>query len=92
MPKKEETDSYLDDWKRLWEPDLEAIAYNGATCDPTRVDPKVLQWVKRNCSHKPHFIKIINNNAANGRPGLKLRGNQCQLVSKFCEIVHSLAT
>jgi hypothetical protein len=59
--------SYVKEWKRLWKPDLEAIAYNGNTVDPTKVDPKVLQWVKDNCAHKPHFVKIINKTAAHGR-------------------------
>ena len=75
--------SYLDEWKSMWEPDLEAIAYNGATCDPTRVDPKVLQWTKQNCSHQPHFIKIVNIGAAHNG------SNICQLVSKLCHLFHT---
>lgn len=81
MPKPKQSYSYVDEWKRRWEPDLEAIAYNGNSCDPTRVDPKVLQWAKANCVDKPHFIKIINNGAANGRPGL-VQKNSSSLVSK----------
>jgi hypothetical protein len=73
----------------MWEPDLEAIAFNGATCDPTRVDPKVLHWAKRNCSHTPHFIKIVNNNAANGRLHCKSGKNNCQLVRKLHHRFHS---
>ncbi|KAG0592019.1 hypothetical protein M758_1G202500 [Ceratodon purpureus] len=70
MPKRKETYSFVDEWKSLWKPDLDALGgYNGATSDPTRIDPKVVEWAKHNCSHKPHFIKIINNNAANGDPG-----------------------
>ena len=80
MPKQKERYSYLDEWKSLWEPHLEAIAYNGATCDPTRVDHKVLEWVQHHCSHQPHFIKIINTGAVHGGPGLKLN-TKCQLVS-----------
>lgn len=39
---------YLDEWKCLWRPDLEAIGYNGTTIDPTKVDAKVLQWAREN--------------------------------------------
>ncbi|KAG0629065.1 hypothetical protein M758_1G074200 [Ceratodon purpureus] len=62
--------AYVDEWKSLWEPDLEAIGYGGITTDPTKVDPKVLRWVKNNCGRQPHFIKVINPNSAHGRPGL----------------------
>ena len=81
MPKREETYSYLDEWKRMWAPDLEAIAFNGATCDPTLVHPKVLHWAKLNCSGAPHFIKVVNSGAAKGRPGLRDTNAACQLVS-----------
>lgn len=67
---RRQKDSYVDDWKSLWEPDLEAIGYNGITTDPTKVDPKVLEWAKTNCAHKPHFVKVVPANAAHGRPGL----------------------
>lgn len=63
---------------------MEAMAYNGATCDPTRVDPKVLQWVKSNCAKKPHFIKVINQTAAVGwlpPPGARDAGRQqCKMI------------
>lgn len=75
MPKARHDYAYVDEWKSRWEPELEAIAYNGATCDPTRVDPKVLDWVKQKCHDTPHFVKIINPNAANGKPGLVLRNS-----------------
>jgi hypothetical protein len=71
----------VDEWRSQWQPDLAAIAYNGNSCDPTRVDPKVLQWTKDNCMATPHFIKIINSGAAKGRPGLKLK-NSSSIVSK----------
>ncbi|KAG0599390.1 hypothetical protein M758_12G148800 [Ceratodon purpureus] len=67
-------DSFVEDWRSLWEPDLQAIAFNGATCDPTRVEPKVLQWAKEHCSHKPHFIKVINKCASRNSP------RSCHLV------------
>ncbi|KAG0608412.1 hypothetical protein M758_8G104400 [Ceratodon purpureus] len=72
MPNPRKPHSYVDEWKSQWEPDLEAIGcVNGNSCDPTKVDPKVLEWAKDNCIDKPHFIKIINSGAAKGRPGLK---------------------
>lgn len=83
MPKPRQAYSYVEDWKSLWEPDLEAIAYNGQTCDPTRVDPKVLQWAKRISHLTPHFIKIINENATIGRLGLQhglKNASCCRLV------------
>lgn len=80
MPRDRENHSYVEEWRRRWEPELDAIAYNGATCDPTRVDPKVLHWVKQQrLDKKPHFVKIINPNAAKGRPGLLLK-NACSLT------------
>lgn len=48
MSKARKRYSYIDEWKSLWEPDLKAIAYDGNTIDPTKVDSKVLQWVKDN--------------------------------------------
>jgi hypothetical protein len=84
MPNTRQNYSYVDDWKSLWESDVEAIAYNGITCDPTRVDPKVLDWIKENCSDdKPHFVKVINRNAAHGQPGLLARSSPC-IVSNSC--------
>lgn len=65
----------------MWEGDVEAIAYNGATCDPTKVDPKVLDWVKEHCARKPHFVKIIPRNAARGQPGLLARSSPCIVSS-----------
>jgi hypothetical protein len=64
MPNIEKDFSYVDEWKSMWKPDLEAIVYNGATCDPTKVHPNVLQWAKENCAHKPKFIKVINKTAS----------------------------
>lgn len=79
MSRQRVTYSYVDEWKRLWEPDLEAIgSRSGQTTDPTRVDPKVLQWVKDHCARMPHFVKIINPNAAHGRPGLL--SNNCNAL------------
>ena len=77
MPKPRSDNSYVDDWRSMWEPDLDAIAYNGTTCDPTRVDPKVLDWVRENCGDQPHFVKVINRNAANGQPGLIAQSSAC---------------
>ena len=65
---REERHAFIKEWKKLWEPDLEAIANDGNTVDPTKVDSKVLEWVKDNCAHKPHFVKVINETAANGLP------------------------
>jgi len=77
-----EAKSFVEEWRSLWQPDLNDIAYNGVTCDPTQVDPKVLHWAKQNCSHKPHFIKIVNKNAVPDCPGLKPRtASYCQMVS-----------
>ena len=81
MARLRATQSFVEEWRSMWEPDLEAIAFNGATCDPTRVDPKVLEWAKHNCSHKPHFIKVINSNASNVRSHLTSRKHNCKLVS-----------
>ncbi|KAG0564402.1 hypothetical protein M758_8G104500 [Ceratodon purpureus] len=80
MPNTKQTYTYVDDWRASWEPDLEAIAYNGATCDPTKVDPKVLDWVKRNCGDTPRFLKVINRNAVHDQPGLKARSSACMCV------------
>jgi len=77
MPNARQDYSYVDDWKKLWEPDAEAIGYNGSTCDPTKVDPKVLDWIKEDCLDKPHFVKVINRNAAHGQPGLLARSSPC---------------
>ena len=76
--------AYVDEWKSLWEPDLEAIGYGGITTDPTKVDPKVLRWVKNNCGRQPHFIKVINPNSAHGRPGLTPSRASIYLVHNFC--------
>ena len=83
MPNTEKDYSYVDAWKSMWEPDLEAIAYNGATCDPTKVEPQVLEWVRQNCAQEPHFVKIIIGAASygwNGRGGKRA----CQMVSMVC--------
>ncbi|KAG0601502.1 hypothetical protein M758_11G116800 [Ceratodon purpureus] len=79
MVRPKSDSSFVDDWRSMMEPDLDAIAYNGATCDPTRVDLKVLDWVRESCGENPHFVKVINRNAANGRPGL-LSGSSTSLA------------
>lgn len=50
------------------------------TIDPTKVDPKVLQWTKDKCAHQPHFVKVINPKAALGRHGLICSRNSTYLV------------
>lgn len=85
MPNAKQTYSYVDEWRTLWEPDLDAIGYNGATCDPTKVDPKVLDWVKKNCGDKPRFVKVINRNAVHGQPGLLARSSACMVNTSFCQ-------
>lgn len=89
MPNVRKQKEYVDEWKRLWEPDLEAIGTNsGQTCDPTRVDPKVLRWVKDHCIRMPHFVKIINPHAAHGRPGLLSRNANCLVRDDSCQHTH----
>ena len=74
----------------MWEPDLDAIRYNGATCDPTRVDPKVLDWVRENCGDKPRFIKVINRNAAHGQPGLIAQSSACLVNMKLIAMLFAM--
>lgn len=60
--------SYVDEWKTLWKADVDALGgYNGQSCDPTRVDPKVIQWLKDNCALMPHFVKVMTEITALGR-------------------------
>jgi hypothetical protein len=85
MPNTRKTHSYVEEWRRSWEPDLDAIGFNGATCDPTQVDPKVLDWIKEHCGDHPHFVKVINRNAAHGQPGLLARSSGCMVICSLCK-------
>ena len=74
---------YVNAWKSMWGLGLEAIAYNRATCDPTKVEPQVLEWVRQNSAQEPHFVKVIIGAVSYGwhrRGGTRT----CQMVSMVC--------
>lgn len=75
--------SYVDEWKTLWKPDMDALGgYDGQSCDPTRVDLKVIQWAKDHCANMPHFVKVINKKAA---LGYSTKHANCYMVkNNFC--------
>ena len=76
--KEKEYYSYVEEWKTLWKSDLDALGgYNGNSCDPTRVDPKVIQWAKENCTHMPHFVRVIKTNAT---LGVSKKHHNCYMV------------